>query len=207
MICNYCHQKNCLVLLHKEAFNSKLCIFDDSLSNGKSRNHLYGCFVNAKHGILVTRNCFGLQKVLSLLFELSVPVKMDYNRRDGHLEYWIVFASNNEVEVKEGSVNISVLTFINVCDKGCRAKMVAWICGHQKVLQPKWAESDKRNQRNQILLSVSVVADNGGNERGVNIYKRAWFLSSAFLPNMFQQMNYAWMAWLFQPNFMFNPVL
>ena len=42
----------------------------------------------------------------------------------------------------------------------------------------------------EMLFSVSIAADRGGNERGVNVSKSD-----------------AWMTWYFQCNFMYNPVL
>ncbi len=54
----------------------------------------------------------------------------------------------------------------------------------------------------------SVATDRGGNERGVNVCKRAWFVSRGFLPNMSpKQLNDAWITSAYQANFMFNPVL
>jgi hypothetical protein len=78
----------------------------------------------------------------------------------------------------------------------------------QKVLESEWAESNKRFRRDQTLLSVSVAMDCGGNEKAVNVCKRAWFVRRGFLPNMSpKQLNEAWTTWSFQANFMFNPVL
>lgn len=82
--------------------------------------------------------------------------------------------------------------------------MVAWICEQQKRLQPKWTESDKRYQRNQTLSWASVIMYHGEYERGVSVYKRVWFLSNGFLPNMLKNINYAWMTWLFQDNLIIN---
>jgi hypothetical protein len=120
----------------------------------------------------------------------------------------------------KGGVFIQLLGWIGVGDlwpgavsdsdynRRYRAKMVAWKCGKQKVMQPEWAESDKRFRRDQTLLSASVATDRGGNERGVNVCKRAWFVSRGFLPNMSpKQLNDAWTTWAYQANFMFNPVL
>ena len=112
------------------------------------------------------------------------------------------------VELEEGSRNFNVLPFTNVYDKGYRAKMVASRTGKQLVLQPEWAESDKRFGRDQTVLSASVAADRGGNERAVKVCKRAWFISRGFLPNMSpKQLNEAWTTWSYQANFMFNHVL
>ena len=125
----------------------------------------------------------------------------DYNRREGYLQRQENFANND-------LVNETVLPFTNIYDKGYRAKMIAWKTGKQRVLQPVWAESDRRFGRNETLLTGSVATDRAGNERAVNVSKRAWFLSRGFAQNMSpKRMNDAWLTWCFQANFMFNPVL
>jgi len=43
--------------------------------------------------------------------------------------------------------------------------MVAWKNGKQKVLQPDYANSDRRFNRIETLASASVASDRGGNER------------------------------------------
>jgi hypothetical protein len=68
----------------------------------------------------------------------------DSNRREGYLECQMNFANINLVKLEEDHDELSVLPFTNVYNKGYHAKMVAWRCGKQKVLQPGWAESDKR---------------------------------------------------------------
>jgi len=132
----------------------------------------------------------------------------DYNKREGYLERQRLFAEKDFVEIIEGSGNCEVLPFTNVYDKGYRAKMVAWKCGKQLVLQPEWAESDKHFSRKQTMLSASVATDRAGNERGVNVSKRSWFVERGLTPNMSPQLiNDAWTTWSFQSNFMFDPVL
>ena len=101
-----------------------------------------------------------------------------------------------------------LLPFTNIYDKGYRAKMVAFRTGKQRVLQPVWAESDRRFGRDDTLLTASVASDRGGNERGVNVAKRACFVSRGFGTNSSaEQLNDAWLTWAFQANFMFAPVL
>ena len=102
-----------------------------------------------------------------------------------------------------------VVVILNVYDNGYRAKMVAWRTGKQLVLQPEWAESDKRFRRDQTLLSASVAADRGGGgERAVKVCKWVWYISRGFLPNMSpKQLNKAWTTWSFQANLILNPVL
>ena len=83
----------------------------------------------------------------------------DYNRREGYLERQRLFANDDKVELEKGSGDFNVLPFTNIYDKGYQAKMVAWRCGQQLVLQPEWAESDKQFRRDQTLLSASVATD------------------------------------------------
>jgi hypothetical protein len=134
----------------------------------------------------------------------------DYNRREGYLKRQEAFANHDLVELEAGSGIYEVLPFTNIYDKGYRAKAVAWKTGRQHVLQPDedWAESDKQFKRSQTLRSASIATDRAGNERGVNVCKRSWFVSRGFTPNMNPTLiNNAWATWSFQANFMFNPVL
>ena len=125
----------------------------------------------------------------------------DYNRRAGYLDEQREFQTNDTVDGE-------VKPFMNIYDKGYRAKMAAYKAGKQEVLQPDWAESDRRFNRTETLGSASVASDRGGNERSVNVSKRAGYISRGFQPNMCPvRMNKAWRTWGFQTNFMFKPVL
>ena len=81
------------------------------------------------------------------------------------------------------TVDGRVVPWTNVYDKGYRAKMVAHRMGKQLVLQPVWAESDRRFGRDETLLTAAVAHDRGANERAVNVCKRSWFVSRGFRPN------------------------
>ena len=101
-----------------------------------------------------------------------------------------------------------IIPFLNIYDKGYRAKMAAWQNGKHLVLQPDFKESDKRFNRNQTISSASIASDRGGNERVVNISKRAGLISRGFYPNADPiRFNKVWRTWSFQTNFMFDPVL
>ena len=105
-------------------------------------------------------------------------------------------------------IKYEVVPFTNIYDKGYRAKLVAWRAGKQQVLQPVWAQSDRRFGRDDTLLTASVATDRGANERAVNVCKRSWYVSRGFQTNLCaKQLNDAWTTWSFQANFMFNPVL
>jgi hypothetical protein len=59
--------------------------------------------------------------------------------------------------------------------------MVAWRAGEQRVLQPVWAESDRRFGRNETLLTAAVATDRGANERAI------WFLFILWLLFVLQE--------------------
>lgn len=127
----------------------------------------------------------------------------DYNRRAGYLQCQQEFQSQ-DVIVQE-TTNI-VIPFLNIYDKGYRAKMAAYKFGKQRVLQPDFADSDRRFNRSETLGSASVASDRGGNERSVNVSKRSGYIQRGFRPNMCPiRFNIAWKTWGFQTNFMFQP--
>ena len=129
----------------------------------------------------------------------------DYNKRAGYLQEQEVYAKDDLVMVNGVP---GYRAFLNIYDKGYQAKLVAHRQGEQLVLQPDFAESDRRFNRSQTLRSASVASDRGGNERAVNVAKRSWFLKRGFLKNSSaKRMNNAWMTWSFQSNFMYDPVL
>ena len=129
----------------------------------------------------------------------------DYNRRAGYLKKQWRFQENDLVEI-DGERR--VVRFLNIYDKGYRAKMAAWENGRQLVLQPDFKESDKRFNRDQTISSASVASDRGGNERVVNVSKRAGLISKGFQTNADAiRFNNVWLTWSFQANFMFERVL
>jgi len=129
----------------------------------------------------------------------------DYNRRAGYLKMQQKFQEKDLVII-DGERR--VIRFLNIYDKGYRAKMAAWENGKQLVLQPDFKDSDKRFNRDQTISSASVASDRGGNERVVNVSKRAGLISKGFLPNSDPiRFNRVWLMWSFQANFMFDRVL
>ena len=105
------------------------------------------------------------------------------------------------------------IAFTNIYDNiqqrvPCEKRWLGARTGKQLVVQPEWAESDKKFGRKKTMLSASVATDRSGNERAVNVCKRAWFISRGFQKCMTgERMNDAWTTWAFQSNFMFDPVL
>ena len=105
-------------------------------------------------------------------------------------------------------VNGVNLPFSIIFDKGYRCVLAAHRAGGQECIQPIFARSDRRFNDRETVISSSIASDRSGNERGVKLAKKAGFikrgLTSAGSP---ERLNYAWLAWSFQTNFMFKPVL
>jgi hypothetical protein len=87
------------------------------------------------------------------------------------------------------------LAFTNILDKGYRCVLAAWRAGGQLLLQPFLAKSDRKFSSNEVLLSGAVATDRSANEHAVIRLK-----ASGRIADM-------WIAWGFQCNFMFKPVL
>ena len=86
--------------------------------------------------------------------------------------------------------------------------MAAWENGKQLFIQPDFKESDKKLNRDQTISSASVALDRSGNERVVNVSKRAGLISKGFLPGADHiRFNKVWLTWSFQEKFMFERVL
>ena len=129
----------------------------------------------------------------------------DYNRREGYLQRQQEFQDADLVEVDGKLV---VIPFLNIYDKGYRARMAAWKSGKQGVLQPTFAPSDRRFSGKETKISASIASDRGGNERAVNVSKRSAYICRGFRPNMNpERFDMAWRSWSFKSNFMFKPVL
>lgn len=129
----------------------------------------------------------------------------DFNRREGYLKKQQQFQEKDLVIV-DG--HPKVVPFLNVYNKGYRAKMAAWENGKQLVLQPDFKDSDKKFNRDQTISSASVASDRGGNERVVNVSKRVGLISKGFLPNADPtRFNNVWTTFSHQANFMWDPVL
>ena len=131
----------------------------------------------------------------------------DFNRRAGYLKMQQQFQEKDLVTF-DGELEPKEVPFLNIYDKGYRAKMAAWEHGKQRVLQPDFKDSDKRFNRDQTISSASVASDRGGNERVVNVSKRAGLISKGYLPNADPtRFNKIWTTWSFLANFIYDPVL
>ena len=78
--------------------------------------------------------------------------------------------------VKQDPVH-SDIPFTNVLDKGYRIVITAWRAGRQRTIQPDFTRSDRRFSSREVVRSASVATDRSGNERHVNVCKRAGRIS------------------------------
>ena len=88
-----------------------------------------------------------------------------------------------------------------------KASIQRRVTGGQFVLQPNFAESDKKFSANSTLRSASLAADRSGNERAVKMCKNSNYIRRGL--SQFAQMEEfcdVWLAWSFQVNFMYAPV-
>jgi len=96
----------------------------------------------------------------------------------------------------------------NVLDKGYRSILAAWRTGRQLLLQPAFKRSDRKFTSREVLTSAAVASDRAGNERAVNVCKRSGMLQRGpESAELLSTVADVWLAWGFQANFMYAPVL
>lgn len=121
-----------------------------------------------------------------------------YLSDSGILELQKQFAEEDET---------SDMPFTNIVDKGYRCVLAAWRKG-QYLMQPKFAKSDEQFTTEDILTSAAIATDRAGNERAVNICKQSGVIQRGLRRNGSpKDLDDTWLAWSFQANFMFRPVL
>ena len=103
--------------------------------------------------------------------------------------------------------NMEIVPFTQVLDKGYRFSEKNKKCGGQVTVQPIFAKSDHKFGGRDTIYSGSVASLRSGNERFVNVSKRALFIKRGFDvrsdPKVFDDV---WLCWSFQANFMYDPV-
>jgi hypothetical protein len=132
---------------------------------------------------------------------LGVVSDTEYFEKSGVLEIQQHFQTIDKWEAQE-------LAFTNILDKGYRCVVAAWRAGGQLLLQPFFAKSDRKFLSNEVLLSGAVATDRSANERAVNRMKASGRIAGGI--HQSQDLERAadmWIAWGFQCNFMFKPVL
>ena len=86
--------------------------------------------------------------------------------------------------------------------------LAAWRKGKQLILQQIFKPSDGKLNSREVLLSAAVAADRAGNERGVIIVKHSGFLKAGI--HQRSDITFfckVWLAFSFQTNFMYTPVV
>jgi len=124
----------------------------------------------------------------------------DYQQRAGVFEYLQKFVAK--------CPTYAHIAFLNIVDKGYRCTLAAWRAGRQLMLQPDFARSDQRFNSREVLRSGAVASDRSSNERGVNVMKRSALIRRGLGKHQDPaSLADAWLAWGFQVNFMYKPVL
>jgi hypothetical protein len=122
----------------------------------------------------------------------------EHQTRSGVFEYMQCFVDDFDKGIP----------FTNIVDKRYCCIMAAWRVGKQLFLQPAFAGSDRKFNTREVNRSSTVASDRSGNERAVNVAKRADVLKRGLRPNESPEVIAdAWLAWGFQATFMYKPVL
>ena len=101
-----------------------------------------------------------------------------------------------------------VIPFLNILDKGYRVTAHAFRSGKQLVQQPHFTHAMRDFSTKETLGTAEVASNRSGNERGVNRMKTSKYISNGIEKGgSFIRMNKVWLAYGFQVNFMYAPVL
>jgi hypothetical protein len=124
-----------------------------------------------------------------------------------YLEECETLDEQEEFAKQDAGVVEAVLPFTNITDKGYRCVVAAWRHG-QFLLQPTFHRTDQKFSSKNLLTSATIASDRGANERAVRVCKYSDLIKRGLQkhsdPAVF---NEYWLAWSFQANFMYRPVL
>ena len=130
----------------------------------------------------------------------------DYNSNEGYMKEQKLFQQMDCV-FPDGNEVSMIVTFLNIFDRGYRAKMAAWLEGKQQTLQPLSAKSDERFRDRTTVYAANVAHDRSDNERAVTGCNRSGMMKRGFHPGMNPIIfNYVWRGWSFRDNFMYKSV-
>ncbi len=108
----------------------------------------------------------------------------------------------------QGDKDNKQISWVNILDKGYKVGAAAWQAGGQLVLQPTFARSQQKFSSHDTIRSAGIAADRSANERAVNRCKACGYLEAGIKPHTdLQRFSDVWLAWSFQVNFMYKPVL
>jgi DDE superfamily endonuclease len=126
-----------------------------------------------------------------------------------YMQHSGVFESLNDC-IKNSSGeddNTRLVPYTIILDKGYRVTMDALNNGGHYVLQPIFAEVDKRFTTLDITISSTVSSDRSGNERAVRYSKISDYISKGLHSSeCSRRLCKTWLCWGFQVNFMYKPV-
>mmetsp|Transcript_55691 Transcript_55691/g.166858 ORF Transcript_55691/g.166858 Transcript_55691/m.166858 type:complete len:182 (+) Transcript_55691:1155-1700(+) len=115
----------------------------------------------------------------------------DYLNNAGILEMQEEYAATFAAESGSGEN-----PFVNIVDKGFRSIVAALRAGKQLILQPFFAKSDQKFNNHQVLTSAAIAADRAGNERAVDVAKRAGMLKRGVRPTEnLERICDVWLGW------------
>ena len=124
----------------------------------------------------------------------------DYNNSAGYMRDQKEFQELDLVFTEGDGVSM-IVPFLNIFDRGYRAKIAVWLAGKQEVLQPPSSKGDERFRDQTTMYAATVTHDQSGNERAVNVCKRSALLKRGFKPGMNPiRFNCVWREWAFRKN-------
>lgn len=126
----------------------------------------------------------------------------DYFRRSGILQL-------QDQYVKIYDAGSSHAKWINILDRGYKVMGECFAVGEQKCLQPTFTKSgEPKFSGNNTQLTASVAADRSGNERAVKMAKISKYIKDGYKQTVnVEELCDVWLAWSFQVNFVYKPIL
>ena len=105
-------------------------------------------------------------------------------------------------------MNGRIVRFLNMLDRGYKAKQASYEQGGQGTLQPPTSRSNERFTDRTTVYAAFIAHNWSGNERAVNVCKRSAMVKRGLVPNMnLTRLNYVWRGWVFRANFMYRSIL
>ena len=96
----------------------------------------------------------------------------------------------------------------NVMDKGYRCGLKAHRTGKQKIHQPTFKRSGKLFSANDTIESAHTATNRSGNKSAIYNEKDSGYIQQVLTKtSSVSIINDVWMAWGFQDNFMYQPIL
>ena len=125
----------------------------------------------------------------------------EYMKRSGILKQQQQYLEKDDADSND-------INWINVLDKGYKVGAAAWQAGGQLVVQPTFAKAEQKFSTHDTIRSAAIAAERSANERAVNRCKACGYLQNGLKTHQdTERISDVWLAWSFQTNFMYQPVL